>query len=307
MTSSPRETAPVAVIIYRRPQLTERVLSRVFEAGPSRLFVIADGPEDLPSERKIVEATRAVVEKFPWSCEVTRFYSDENLGLRERVLSGLDAVFDVEPSAIILEDDCLPSASFFEFASEALIHFQEDSRISLVSGSNPNGPAVDAQFWLSYSSPIWGWATWRRQWASFRNLSKGQSWSEGETAQILETFFTSLSRKRFARFMESSAKLDSWAIEFSAFNRLQKQFSLVSGENLVENIGFGSGSTHTKFESFVDQAPAREIIDFSFPETIEYDPKNDRRMDRNRYLKWVSYPVQHPFDSLMRILRFLRS
>jgi len=303
----PYQSAPVVVIIYRRPGLTKQILSRVFEAGPSRLYVIADGPKDTPSEQKLVQATRAVIEDFPWSCEVTRIYSDENLGLRNRVLSGLDAVFEVEPSAIILEDDCLPSASFFEFASEALAYFEEDSRISLVSGCNPNGSALQPQFWLSYSSPIWGWATWRRQWVNFRNLSKGQKWSEAETAQILGTFHTYLSRRRFARFMETGANLDSWAIEFSAFNRSQNQLSLVSRENLIENIGFGKGSTHTKFESFVDQAPAREIRDFSFPATIEYDPKNDRRVERNRALKWVTYPLRHPFDSMMRILRFLRS
>lgn len=307
MTNSQIKTAPVAVIIYRRPELTERVLSRIFEAGPTKLFVIADGPKDLPNEQKMVQATRAVVETFPWSCEVTRIYSEKNLGLRDRVLSGLDVVFGTESSAIILEDDCLPSASFFRFASEALAYYEQDPRISLISGSNPNGSARQARVWLSYHSPIWGWATWRRQWTSFRNSSKGQKWSGDETDRILETFPSHLGRRRFARFMETSENLDSWAIEFAAFNRLRRQFSLISRDNLVENIGFGSNSTHTKFESFVDQVPALEIYDFNFPENIEYDQMNDRITERNRYLKWLTFPLQHPLDTAMRILRFLRS
>lgn len=306
MTNSQIKTAPVAVIIYRRPELTERVLSRIFEAGPTKLFVIADGPKDLPNEQKMVQATRAVVETFPWSCEVTRIYSEKNLGLRDRVLSGLDVVFGTESSAIILEDDCLPSASFFRFASEALANYEQDPRISLISGSNPNGSARQAKVWLSYHSPIWGWATWRRQWTAFRNSSNGQKWSADETDRILETFSSHLGRRRFARFMEISQNVDSWAIEFAAFNRLRRQFSLVSRENLVENIGFGRDSTHTKFESFVDQAPAQEITDLSFPEVIDYDPTNDRQMDRNRYRKWITYPLHHPLDSVARILRFLR-
>lgn len=38
--------APVAVVIFNRPDHFERVSERVAQIKPTRLFVIADGPPD---------------------------------------------------------------------------------------------------------------------------------------------------------------------------------------------------------------------------------------------------------------------
>jgi hypothetical protein len=41
----------------------------------------------------MTDATRAVVAKVDWPCEVIRNYSETNLGCRKRVWSGLDWAF----------------------------------------------------------------------------------------------------------------------------------------------------------------------------------------------------------------------
>ncbi len=105
---------PVAMIVFRRPDLAKEVLKSVRSAGIRKLYVIGDGPrEHVPEDLASVQETRDLFENLDWDCEVTRIYSDVNLGLRTRVLTGLDEVFRTESRAIILEDDCVPHIDFF--------------------------------------------------------------------------------------------------------------------------------------------------------------------------------------------------
>src|SRR4051812_33944117 len=96
--------APVALIIFNRPDFTERVLGQIAKAKPAQLFVIADGPRpDQPRDREKCEAARAVIDRVDWSCEVFKSYSDMNLGCGHRPASGMTWVFEKADRAIILE------------------------------------------------------------------------------------------------------------------------------------------------------------------------------------------------------------
>jgi hypothetical protein len=234
-------------------------------------------------------------------------YSSQNLGLRDRVLSGLDYVFNIEEEAIILEDDCLPSDSFFKFVSGGLQAYRNHKSVSLVSGSSPDTPNWLPEVYFTLDSPIWGWGTWRSSWNEFRAGSRGQDFSEDEIEEIAKTVQGVFAKRRFRNFLRSSKNLDSWAIEFASYNRLNNRLSAVSGVNLVENIGFGEGSTHTKFESFVDQSPALELdLTPHFPEKVCRDLRLERSISRHRMAKWVAYPLKHPLDVAVRLLRFAR-
>src|SRR5437764_1497705 len=97
---------PVAIVIWRRPETTRRVLRGVARANPRRLMVIADGPTT-PADEAVCLATRATVEEFDWEGEVLRNFVEEDIGLQRRVVSGFDWVFEHCEEAILLEDDCL--------------------------------------------------------------------------------------------------------------------------------------------------------------------------------------------------------
>lgn len=298
------KTAPVALFIYKRPDFTRRVLAQVNQAAPLRLYVIADGPKS-PLEEEMVRVTRKCVEEFDWKCEVHHLYANQNLGLRERVMSGLDQVFSIEEEAIILEDDCLPSKSFFQFVSSGLEAYRQREDVSLVSGSSPHAPEACPDLYFTLESPIWGWATWSKSWRAFRSESHGRHFGQDEIKEISSTVEGLFAKRRMANFLRKSQDLDSWAIEFSAYNRRKGRLAVVSGVNLVENIGFGKGSTHTKFESFVDQSPALELEGIpEFPEAIRRDVDVEQIIARNRAAIWLTYPLKHPVDAVLRFLRY---
>ncbi len=96
------EKSPVALFIFRRPQHTKRVLQSIREYAPPRLYVIADGARpQVAGEAELVIETRRVIDEVDWPCEVITQYAESNLGLRQRILTGLDFVFDREESAAI--------------------------------------------------------------------------------------------------------------------------------------------------------------------------------------------------------------
>ena len=155
----------VALIIYKRPELTEKVFARIAQARPQKLFLIADGAKD-EKEVELCMRTRAMVEKVDWPCEVFKNYADKNMGCRRRTSSGVSWVFDHVEEAIIFDDDCVPDLSFFPFCSELLERYRSDTRVMHISGNNfQKGIRRSSySYYFSAYAHSWGWATWRRAW-----------------------------------------------------------------------------------------------------------------------------------------------
>jgi hypothetical protein len=62
---------PVAFFIFNRLTTTERVFAEIARAKPPQLLIVADGPRpDRKGEAEQCAATRALVEKSYWDCQV---------------------------------------------------------------------------------------------------------------------------------------------------------------------------------------------------------------------------------------------
>ena len=299
----------IALVIFRRPETTARVLRALQGIEISRLYVIADGPrQNKIGEAELVEATRKLVDEIDWNCEVVKIYSDTNLGLRERVMSGLDEVFSREESAIILEDDCLPNPDFFAFSNELLEKYASNESVALVSGNNfASKPTMADSYYFSSHANIWGWATWARTWQEFRTTTMDEFLTDGAQTEIARAIPSRFQRASFLSLLRNAKDLDSWAIQFAAHCYLKGRLSAVPKVNLVSNIGFGAESTHTKFESYADEVQA-ENLDFPLkhPKTVALNAREMRRESRFKALRWFKYPLAHPIDFLGRVIRYLR-
>jgi hypothetical protein len=307
LSGTPNSIAPVVFIIFRRPDTTARVFEEIRRAQPSKLYVIADGARSGNSlEEELVQETRSVIDGVDWPCKVTEIFSDKNLGLRERILTGLDSVFAVEREAIIIEDDCLPSSSFFGYCSELLRRFEDKDEISLISGSN-FAPlrGINEDYFFSNSMFIWGWATWARSWHEFRRTPQVEEWQDTDRDSISSTFSSRIQRKEFLNLMDAAKSLNTWDISLAVWMRQFNKISVIPRINLVENIGFGNEATHTKFEAFDVQV---ERSDFSMelihPEHIAVSPNLDKRMWRVKSLRWITFPLSHPVDFIRRMWNF---
>jgi hypothetical protein len=263
----------VVLILFRRPEQTARVFERIREARPERLFLIADGPRPgNEDDARECERARAVAERVDWACEVVRDFADQNLGLKRRIPSGLDRVFEVVEEAIILEDDCLPAPGFFPYCEELLERYRDDERVVHISGSQllPEPPAA-ASYHFSRYVHIWGWATWRRAWRLFDvDLADWHSRTAQEREAWLERTFDTDDERRFWRYVwDCSPQIDNWDVQWAHVCLSRNLLSISPNRNLISNIGFGDEATNATADPLA--IAGRPLEGISFP--LEHPPE----------------------------------
>lgn len=301
---------PIALIIFNRPEKTKRVLEAIQQAKPSKLLVVADGPRvDRPGDAEKCAATRAVIDSIDWDCEVLKNYAETNLGCGLRPATGISWVFEQVEQAIILEDDCLPNPSFFQFCEELLDKYRDDERVMMISGTNILGEWKSniQSYHFSYHGGIWGWASWRRAWNHFDfNMKR---WSDPEIQQrVRDVLYDNdryVSRKKTFDECYLGKKNDAWDYQWHFARLIQSGLSIVPAVNLIANIGFGEDSTHTKSShSNVANLKTLDIeLPIKFNDFTAVDLDYDRKFFRKSTSKSLSAKLQKKFEKLSNIYK----
>ena len=240
------ENPPVIFLIYRRPDLTKEALQAIRVARPGRLYVVADGPRD-GDERLKTEAARQVVrEGVEWECDVRWNAAETNMGLANRVSSGITWAFQTCDHAIILEDDCMAHRDFFRFCSELLHRYGKDNRVMAITGDNfQNGRLRGrASYYFSMYPHCWGWATWRRAWAKYEHQLPDWEKVRAFLADVGNQ--PTLDYWERARGQVEQGNVDSWNYRWTFSIWAHRGLTVTPNYNLVSNVGFGEGATHTK-------------------------------------------------------------
>lgn len=260
---------PVVLIIFNRPAIAQQVFNAIRAAKPQKLFVIADGPR-FAEEQTQCEQTRKIIEQVDWDCKVLTNFSPVNLGCKQRVVTGLNWVFSLVEEAIILEDDCLPTLSFFSFCDELIEYYRYDERIFIISGNNfqNNIERTSYSYYFCKYNHTWGWATWRRAWRywddradtwlSFRDDDMMPNiWADSYSQIYWEAAFNGV-------FLHDLSSIWDLIWQFNCWS--QNGLSISPKHNLVSNIGFGFEGTHCKqTDNPLANLPTTDIWEISHP------------------------------------------
>lgn len=285
---------PVAFFIFNRPEQTVRVFNEIRRAKPRRLLIVADGPRaNRAGEADACDLTRRLVlNRIDWDCDVQTNFSDVNLGCKRRVSSGLDWVFSQCPEAIILEDDCLPEPSLFAFFDEMLARYRDDERIMMVTGFNPLGQWKREQqsYHFSYCGSIWGWASWARAWAHYD--VEMRRFADPDCQQRVREVFAEpeLYEGRLKSYdAVHRGTVDTWDMQWSFSRIIREGLSVVPSVNLISNIGFGEGATHTHNA----RSPVASLRTHAIPRAMKHPSAvaADRDYDR-AFTRFLSQPAR---------------
>ncbi|NTW58827.1 MAG: glycosyltransferase family 2 protein [Nitrospirae bacterium] len=240
-------------MIFNRPDTTKQVFEAIRKAKPGRLFIAADGPRpDKPGEADACEQTRAIVKQIDWECDVHTLFREKNLGCRVAVSSALSWFFEHVEEGIILEDDCLPDESFFPYCRHLLEKYRHDGRVMHISGDNFQfGRQIgQASYYASQFCHIWGWAGWRRVWQLYHPDMPDYPAFVRDGG--LERMFRYPDMRRYYSVIFDRVfrgKLNTWDHQLSYAILKNNGVCIIPNVNLVENIGFTSG-THISFNQF---------------------------------------------------------
>jgi hypothetical protein len=289
---------PVAMIIFNRYDNAKKVFEQIKKVQPPKLYVIADGPRtNRVGEEKLCQETRNIINEVNWPCQVITHFSDVNMGCQQRIATGLTWLFEQEEYSIILEDDCVPSKSFFFYCEEMLEKYKNDERIMVVSGDNKSfaSNSISESYYFTRHVHIWGWATWARAWKHFD--LKVSNFPKVDTQKMLKAF---CSKKSFLYYWSAlfnayyKGRVASWDGAWVFAVWAQSGLSIAPKKNLVQNIGFSKDATHTTGNSIYSTLQAEELdFPLTHPEiVIENRVLDDKEMKmRLKDEKRLPYPL----------------
>lgn len=285
---------PIVLIAYNRPEYVRRQMEILCRIKPQKLYFVVDAAKNKnPMDASLVEEVKDTVNMVCWKCKIIKLYAEQNMGCDRRVVSGLNEVFKQEDVAIILEDDCLPAFSFFEYCKECLKKYKDNKDIMYISGSNwIEGYELDYSYGFSFNTGTWGWATWRRAWNEWH--WNREQWDK-EKGNWLKGIYSRRYRKNYIKSVERYIEKDSIPWDYVWLFCVGKRLSIFPKYNLIENVGFDLRATHTierpsnysgqtkELENIIH--PPRIEVDYIYPKLIEKHEKRTFFMRVINYIK----------------------
>lgn len=301
---------PILFLIFNRPDETARVFEVIKQAQPKYLYVAADGArKDKDDETELCEQTRKIIEKVDWDCEVKTLFRKENLGCKKAVSSAITWFFENVEEGIILEDDCLPSMSFFPYCAELLEKYRHDTRIMHISGENPlNEELCSKSYYFSVIPHIWGWASWRRAWKLYN--AEFQGFDTFLKFNIIQNVFEEKEVQKYWNKTFSRVKngnINTWDYQWTYALFVNNGLSINPTKNLVSNIGFGSTeATHTNENAKCANRQTYEIGELNHPQFICPSRKAVNLILKERYdihKKTVPFIIKREFSRILKKIK----
>jgi hypothetical protein len=278
-------STPILLILFNRPDLTKKLIENISLVKPSVIFVACDGPRlGRVDDLERISQVKEIVEGIKWPCEIHKKYSDVNLGSRDGPASAIKWVLEQSESAIILEDDCLPSVDFFDFCTQMLQKYKDEKNVGLVAGNCFVEPVIgrDDSYFFSKYAITWGWATWADRWLQTYDIEMSAWPSYRDSGRMFVDFANARERSYWTSIFERVYSGDfatAWDYQWFFANLTSNRLTIYPSRNLITNAGSGDDATHTKSKSLVLDVPSSRLrFPLRHPKTITMDPVVDAKL-----------------------------
>lgn len=238
----------VLIIFFNRPEHVKKVFEQVRRARPSKLYLYQDGPrKDRPDDVNNVQKCRDVVSQIDWQCEVHTYYQKSNFGCDPSEYIAQKWMFEKEQMGIILEDDDVPSQSFFPFCKELLEKYKDDTRVNMICGMNNTDVSthIQSSYFFTQKGSIWGWASWKRV---IDTWDPQYEWLDDPRAIAL--IESQMNKYDFERYISTAKNHRVTGRAYyesinAASQFLNQRLNIVPKCNMICNIGIGQDTTHS--------------------------------------------------------------
>lgn len=289
---------PVLFLVFNRPEKTQKVFDIVKKVKPNKLYVAADAPrQNNSNDINLCKQVRDIVRNVDWECETHYLFHDNNLGCSLAGKTAWDWFFSQEEEMIFIEDDGLPSLSFFYYCQEMLNYYRNNNKIAYIGGACYGMRYGDATyFFTSHGVSTVGMATWKRVYdlyeyhiESYQNIRN--------TKQFKKNFISNFEYrwwiKKFDDYFEkviNGLQPNTYDIQMSYLLRKYNLVCAYTNVNFISHIGYDLQGSNTIVEPNSSVAkrfgnkPTCEIDKIDHPKIVYIDKKFEKKMFIEREL-----------------------
>ena len=288
---------PVALFIFKRKDTVLRIIERIAEVKPPKVYLLGDeGRND--SERQMVSECREAIEKaIDWDCETIRNYASENRGVYQNIGCGAKWVFEREERCIFIEDDNLPEVSFFRFCEELLEKYESNDDVLWICGTDYlaqySSPTGDSYMFTKHLLPC-GWASWSKKFlkyydGEFENLQKDGGVQKLKKSykgsKLFDQQYYCMRKEMFLKKVRG--RYASWDYQMAFSVRFFGKYGISPCKNQIKNIGADSFSEHggtslakTMTRRFCDVPSYPMEFPLKHPENVQIDPIYEKKIEK---------------------------
>jgi hypothetical protein len=252
-----------------------------------------------------------VLDNIDWDCEVKTLFRTKNLGCGKAVSGAITWFFEQVEQGIILEDDTLPSVSFFVYCAELLERYKDDERIYHIAGWNPlmNTTLLSRDsYYFARIMHCWGWASWRRAWRQYSFDLQGLA--DFIAAKKINKIFRGRVRTYWLNIFRQMEKheIDTWDYQWTYTIFKNDGICLNPAKNLISNIGWGDNATHTiSRDSVFGNYKTYEINDIKHPKKIKINNLVIMRINKRLGLMDTPWIIQKFYGFLGKLKSAIRT
>lgn len=266
MNTNNLSKAPVLLLAYRKIDFLAELRTAIINYSPTKLYISHDYYRD-EDEMDLVMRVREELSSWELPFEVEYIFYDKHHALNGAVQQSIDYVFSKEETLIVLEDDTIPSESFFPFCNAMLRKYAGSEEVGSIVGCNLGSCHKPQTFFLgNFVIPHWGWASWANKWKAARRTDiPWGTYGDGVISKL------SNRKDFFAHFLKKmTPEYISWDVTWAWALALNAQKSVLPGINLVTNRGFVPQGTYTNFSgSQFENLEAHCFASFELKQTYE--------------------------------------
>ena len=126
----------IVIFCYNRPRHLKKLFKCLDKIKDRKFYIISDGPKN-NDDKYYINQVRDQIKVSNLNFKIQKFFS-KNIGVRKIFGLGLKWIFKFEKQIIILEDDIIPSQSFFKFCDKMLSKYKNKKIVSQITGCNVN-------------------------------------------------------------------------------------------------------------------------------------------------------------------------
>lgn len=239
--------SPVVYNLFKRPKVVRIVFGRIRLLKPPILYLFSDGPRNDIEAVKIKESRDLVISMIDWDCNLKVYFLEVNIGPDSMQKFTFDTVFNYEDRMIYLEEDMLPSFSFFRFCDELLEYYLTDESVYIIGGMNflQDYSEINEFSYLFQSfTSTWGIAIWKRTY-----LRIDYELSNLKIDYYKKLVLHKLRKMNMNFYKILNNKIDGLIVNEGEFwlmgyneNVLNGALAIVPSKNLIKNIGDSEGA-----------------------------------------------------------------